>query len=198
MRPRTVAMEPRTDPIVSLDRAGCVARQRLAKGVLAMSVTTERLEPRSVPSSVRQRRRFNTPGGHQCLVLSRDNDRSEMLARMATQGGWETTIVCDVKSAWRTSWDSSYALAIVDHETANERTAQVREFAEHVASRPNTLLVVCGTPEKVEEELWARQNGAWMYLPGVGPDADLGTICAEALSISEKLCQATPPTTNSV
>jgi hypothetical protein len=161
-----------------------------------MSVTTERLEPRLVPSSVPQRRRFNTQGSHQCLVLSKDSDRSEMLARMAIQGGWEVTIVCDVKSAWRTSCDKSHALTIVDNESANDRTAEMREFAEHVGSQPNTLLVVCGTPEQIEEELWARQNGAWMYLPGVGPDADLGTICAEALFISKKRCRATSPKTN--
>ena len=152
-----------------------------------MSVTTERLEPRSVPSSVLLERRCNLQGGHQCLVFSRDDDRSQMLARMATQGGWETTVACDIKSAWRTTWGSSYALAIVDHESAQEEVGGVRELAEHLASQANSLLVVCGTPGQVEEELWARQTGAWMYLPGVGADADLATICAEALFISKKL-----------
>jgi hypothetical protein len=110
---------------------------------------------------------------------------------MATAGGWETTSVSNLGSAWRTYWGSKFALAIVDSETAAEHTAELREFAEHMSSQPHTLLIVCGTPDAIEEEMWARQNGAWMYLPGVGPEADLSTICGEALGIAKKLAQST-------
>ncbi len=152
-----------------------------------MSVTTERVEPRSVPSSVPLSRRFRTSDGLHCLVLSRDLDRSNMLNRMASQGGWDTVSVSDMQSAWRTFWASNFALTIVDSETAGDLKNEIRELAEHFSSTPNTLLVVCGTPGSIEEELWARQNGAWMYLPGVRPDADVSTICAEALFIAKKL-----------
>ena len=42
------------------------------------------------------------------------------------------------------------------------------------------LLVICGSEDNVDEELWARQLGAWLYLPGVCDGDSLTSLCVEA------------------
>jgi hypothetical protein len=37
------------------------------------------------------------------------------------------------------------------------------------------------------EEIWARQLGAWMYLPGVNDHSDVAMLCGEARNAAEKL-----------
>jgi hypothetical protein len=52
-------------------------------------------------------------------------------------------------------------------------------------------LIVCGNEGDVEEEVWVRQLGAWLYLPNVTEASNLALLCGEARHIAERL--AKPP-----
>jgi hypothetical protein len=47
-------------------------------------------------------------------------------------------------------------------------------------------VVVCGSGDSVDEELWARQLGAWVYLPGVSGGDALMSLFAEARRVAER------------
>ena len=49
-------------------------------------------------------------------------------------------------------------------------------------SMPGLLLVICGHEGEVEEEIWARQLGVWLYVPGLSnaPAEDLSLLCQQA------------------
>ena len=66
------------------------------------------------------------------------------------------------------------------------RALQDVGIAEEFAARPGTLLVVCGSEDSVEEELWARQLGAWVYLPGVSSGDALVSLFAEARRVADR------------
>ena len=67
-----------------------------------------------------------------------------------------------------------------------DRVSDTVEIAEEYASRPGTLLVVCGSEDSVDEEMWARQLGAWVYLPGVSGADALMSLFAEARRVGER------------
>jgi len=49
------------------------------------------------------------------------------------------------------------------------------------------LLAVCGKSDDANGEVWSRQLGVWMYLPGVDCQSDIALLCAEAKHVLEKL-----------
>ena len=82
-------------------------------------------------------------------------------------------------------------LAIVDLEA--QPPGLFRPVVEQLTARSGLLLIVCGNEGHVEEEVWVRQLGAWLYLPGV-PDVDSFTaLCGEARHIAERLWKASNP-----
>lgn len=136
-----------------------------------------------------------------CLVLAPNTDRREVLERSARDAGW-TPIVCaavaeanELLGRWRTQ------LAAIDlgGAPAAEGVA-LREFTKSVASRDRLLAVIDdATTDGVE--LWARQAGAWVYLPAPdlgltseGKEADLTGFFSDAREAAEKLagCQLAP------
>jgi len=60
------------------------------------------------------------------------------------------------------------------------------EITEEFASRNGTVVVVCGSGESVDEELWARQLGAWVYLPGVSGSDAFMSLFGEARRIFDR------------
>jgi len=60
------------------------------------------------------------------------------------------------------------------------------EIAEEFAGRPGTLLAICGSDDNVDEELWARPLGAWVYLPGVTSGDALVSLVTEARRLAER------------
>jgi hypothetical protein len=49
--------------------------------------------------------------------------------------------------------------------------------------------VICGNEGRPQEEIWARQLGAWLYLPGVVESDDVAMLCGEARQIAEQLAK---------
>jgi DNA-binding NtrC family response regulator len=120
-----------------------------------------------------------------CLVVSADGERQEMLARGAAEAGWETTIVCDAEAALACQRRSFVQLAFIDLES--DSSGRLHELLEHFAPMKDLLTIACGAEGDIEEEIWVRQVGVWLYLPGVGDETRLSLLCDEARRIVERL-----------
>ncbi len=126
----------------------------------------------------------------QCLVVSADRRRGEMLQQAATEGGWKTYVCVDAATALTHVSRSFVQLAVVDLERQSWR--DFCPVLELLTSQSGVLLIVCGNEGNVEEELWVRQRGAWLYLPGVAETNNLALLCGEARQIVERLARAAP------
>lgn len=113
----------------------------------------------------------------------RDRLRSVILGRGA---------ICraptSVAAAWRAA-NADHRLVFIDvARPLDGQVDEARAIAEMLALRQGVLLAVCGRPAEAEavppggddEEAWARQMGAFVFLPGVGSDAGVAQIVDEA------------------
>lgn len=133
----------------------------------------------------------------QCLIVSADPARREMFARAAAEGGWKTALCGDAASALAHINRSFMQLAIVDLE--GPQAATLRPVIERLAGGSGLLaggllLIVCGNEGQIEEEVWVRQSGAWLYLPGVAETNNFALLCGEARQIAERLAKPTDRT----
>ncbi len=122
----------------------------------------------------------------QCLVVSTRQKRRMMLEEAAVEGGWDAAVCGDAEVAWDAVKRRRFGLAFVDLDGVDS-PEQLRQLAEEISKMNNTLLVICGNEGEALEEIWARQLGAWLYLPGVSAGSDLITLCEQAQPIVEKL-----------
>jgi DNA-binding NtrC family response regulator len=125
----------------------------------------------------------------QCVVVSSDVVRCESLARAAAGGGWRTIRCRSAEAARGTTERMHCQLAILDVEAASTGcdAEGLRSLVEQLARENDLLLLVCGHERDPREEIWARQLGVWLYLPGVIAGPELATLCGEALEIAERL-----------
>src|SRR5262245_50055644 len=127
-----------------------------------------------------------------CLIVSASARRAQLLVRAAHEEHWATIVCNAAEDAVRQSVRQCVHLALVDLQTAppaQERT--LRLLVEQLAARNGPLLAVCGKPDDPSGEVWSRQLGVWMYLPGMDSQSDIALLCAEARNILQKL--AGPP-----
>ena len=128
-----------------------------------------------------------------CLVVSASPQRSQLLVRAAHQEHWATIVCRGAEEAARQAVRNRIQLALVDMQSiplGQERA--LRALVEQLASRDGPLVAVCGNPNDTLGEVWSRQLGVWMYLPGVDRESDLALVCSEARSIVEKLHDKAP------
>ena len=153
--------------------------------VVAVGITSE--EVRSLAGKAPAVRAGRISGLLKCLVVSGDANLRHRLDTMADLSGWSA---CDAPSdsgELRSAVDADFHLVIVDvANPLGDRVSDTVEIAEEFAGRPNTLVVVCGSGESIDEELWARQLGAWVYLPGVSGGDALMSLFAEARRVVER------------
>jgi DNA-binding response OmpR family regulator len=122
-----------------------------------------------------------------CLVVSGDNGLRGRLHTMSDLGGFTACETPADATEMRSVVDGDYQLVIVDiAHPLGDRVNDTVEIAEEFASRPGTLVVVCGSDDSVDEELWARQLGAWVYLPGVSNGDSLMSLFAEARRVVDR------------
>jgi len=106
---------------------------------------------------------------------------------MAELAGWSACETPADGAELRSLVEGDFHLVITDiAHPLGDRVSDTVEIAEEFASRPNTLVVVCGSGESVDEELWARQLGAWVYLPGISGGDALMSLFAEAQRVVER------------
>lgn len=123
-----------------------------------------------------------------CLVVSATPQRSQILVRAAQEEHWATIVCRGAEEAARQAVRNRIQLAMVDLQVVPRGEEQAfRQLVEQLASRDGPLVAVCGNPNDTMGEVWSRQLGVWMYLPGVDSESDLALVCSEARSIVEKL-----------
>jgi DNA-binding NarL/FixJ family response regulator len=116
-----------------------------------------------------------------CLVVSGDASRRERFVAAAALAGWNRSTVPEDAATLHDAADQDVSLAIIDIASPiGDRVHDTLELAEELAARSNTLVVICGSEDNADEELWARQLGVWLYLPGVAEGDSLASLCIEA------------------
>ena len=131
--------------------------------------------------------RSSTSDSFQCLVVSEDALRRDMLSRSAKQSGWETIACTEAEDAMRIAPRTFLQLAIVDLESASgQRPAGFDPLLQQLAGTSDILLVACGNDGNIQEEIWSRQLGVWLYLPGVIDAEGMTMMCGEARQIAER------------
>ena len=118
----------------------------------------------------------------QCLVVSTSMAKRDMLSESANRGGWDTVVCSDEENALFAFRKIRFRMAFVDLEKAGNKTKGFRNLCESIAQQPNLLLTICGSETDPQEEIWARQLGVWLYLPGVHLEHsdELTEICEQA------------------
>lgn len=153
--------------------------------VVAVGITSE--DVRSLAGATVSPRGMRAPGVLKCLVVSGDDALRGRLEAVSELGGWSE---CDapVDAAELGSViEGEYQLVVIDiARPLGERVNDSVEIAEEFAGRPGTLLAICGSDDNVDEELWARQLGAWVYLPGVTSGDALVSLVTEARRLADR------------
>jgi len=127
-------------------------------------------------------------GLFQCLVVSVARQRRQWLATAAVDGGWETVKFADPCQAAMFLQRRKVRLAIFDLEgTDGRKLPELRELVAEMTTDKETLSIVCGHQGQTEEEIWARQLGVWLYLPGVTEQSDVGFLCGEAKDLTTRM-----------
>ena len=153
----------------------------------------------SPPDSARSVAVLRGPAGRwksppACLVISGDAARRQMIAAAAGLAGWSECLSPDNVPELQDASDQDISLAIIDLAApVGERMHDTVELAEKLASHQHTLVVICGSVDCVDEELWARQLGVWLYLPGVTEGDSLTSLCIEARRLRADATRALRP-----
>ena len=123
-----------------------------------------------------------------CLVVSTSPRRAQLWVRAAHEQQWATIVCTTADDAMRQSVRHRVELALVDLQSAPPAQMEtLRTLVERLAARNGPLLAVCGNPDDTNGEVWSRQLGVWMYLPGVDGQSDIALLCSEARHILQKL-----------
>jgi len=135
---------------------------------------------------------------HTCLVVTTSARRAQLWVRAAHEEQWATVVCTTAEDAIRQSVRQRVDLALVDLQSpAREGEERFRMLVQQLASRGGPLLAVCGKPDDTNGEVWSRQLGIWMYLPGIDCQSDIALLCGEARKILKKLESSAPQVTNS-
>lgn len=125
---------------------------------------------------------------HTCLIVSTSASRAQGWVRAAHEVDWSTIVCTTADDANRQSIRYRVHLALIDLQSAKAKVEpHFRGLVEQLASRGGPLLAVCGKPDDIAGEVWSRQLGVWMYLPGVDGESDISLLCSEAKNIVKKL-----------
>jgi hypothetical protein len=128
------------------------------------------------------------PAVHLCLVVSTSPRRAQLWVRAAHEEQWATIVCSTADDAMRQSVRNRVELALVDLQSAPAtQESTLRRLVEQLAARNGPLLAVCGKPDDTTGEVWSRQLGVWMYLPGIDSQSDIALLCSEARNVLRKL-----------
>ena len=124
------------------------------------------------------------PSVLQCLVSSASKARRNLISNAASGVGWET-IVCPAPDVALGEFKRSRVhFAMIDLDDRGETPIGARELVQTLAQDSSQILVgVCGHEASPEEEIWVRQLGIWLYLPGVTTSSEIALLCEHAMQI---------------
>lgn len=127
-----------------------------------------------------------------CLVVSPYAQRSQLFVRAARHEHWATIVCRTADEAARQAARNRIHLALVDLQSVPaDQKDGYRRLVQQLTSQGGPLVAVCGKPNDTLGEVWSRQLGVWMYLPGVDGESDIAMVCCEARAIVEKLSRKT-------
>jgi hypothetical protein len=173
------------------DRAHCASGRTLAiMGLRNRSAMMNELETHSRPPVGELR---GAPAGKtnvdtqlgKCLIASTDGAKREMICLAATEAGWDTIVCADEHKAMAAAQRTRFQMAWVDLDVSPAKSA-FRDLCQTVAALPGVLLVICGHVNDSAEEIWARQLGVWLYLPGLSLDHanEISLLCEQAQRVA--------------
>ncbi len=152
-------------------------------------VTVSRALVANRPRQAKRRSRKTAAGGT-CLVISPDALRRKMFGQSAERCGWQQIVCEDAAQALEHLESGNVGMVLIDTASAGEASLEARRWlVERLAENKNVLTVVCGRTSDSQEEVWARQLGVWMYLPGVAPESDLDPMLLAGREASVRLNQ---------
>ena len=123
-----------------------------------------------------------------CLVVSASARRAQVWVRAAQEEQWTTIVCTTADDALRQAVRHRIELGLIDLQSApSECEARLKTLVQQLAARDGLLLAVCGRPDDTLGEVWSRQLGVWMYLPGIDNESDIALLCSEARNILKKL-----------
>jgi hypothetical protein len=142
------------------------------------------------PRQAKRRSRKVAAGGA-CLVISPDALRRMMFGQSAERSGWEQIVCADAASALEHLESGNVGMVLIDTSSTGDTSVEARRWlVEQLAGRKDVLTAVCGRTSDTEDEIWARQLGVWMYLPGVAPESDLDPILTAGREVSVRMHQS--------
>jgi hypothetical protein len=127
-----------------------------------------------------------TRGLLECLIVSPRGRQREILSRAAAASGWASVVCSDAATARHVAERIVVKLAFIDLEEGPlEGQANLQELTVDLSRMGCPLLVVCGSDGDRQQEIWARQLGAWLYLPGMAGEEEMAQLCDEARKVIE-------------
>lgn len=118
----------------------------------------------------------------QCLIMSTALQRRELLSGAAAEAGWDTVLCADSQNALAAVRRLRFQMAWIDLDHHGVTANDSRGLCQLLADIPDLRLAICGHEADVDEEIWARQLGVWLYVPGLAtaPSDELTLLCAQA------------------
>lgn len=133
----------------------------------------------------RSARRRTTGFAGKCLLVSAEEAFLEGMQRAATGAGWDCALSTSPQDSLRRAFLHCFGLAIVDIHPVEHRK-MLSDLFRILSSSAGGLVVAYDGKAEPASELWARQNGAWLYVPGAAEWDSLSVACAEARRVHEK------------
>lgn len=123
-------------------------------------------------------------GVFQCLISSASKTRRNLISDAANDVGWETVVCPAFDNALSELKNSRFQFAMVDLDDRGETPQGARKLVQSLVQDTSQILVgVCGHEANPEEEIWVRQLGIWLYLPGVTTSSEIAVLCEHAMQI---------------
>lgn len=159
----------------------------MSLGLAEYDAMTMLLEPQTRGVRRKARSRATRVANWTCQIVSASAARREQFASAAEAAGWEVAVFRSADAATSAAARQRYGLTMLDLAGLSpDEASAFRRCAEQVASAAESLVMLCGQDGDALEEIWARQLGVWLYLPGVDASSDLASLCAEAKQVAGK------------
>lgn len=120
-----------------------------------------------------------------CLLVSKEEAFLEGMKRAASGAGWDCATSGNPRDSLRRAFLHCFGLAIVDIEPSMHRQ-MLADLFRLLTGSSGGLVIAYDRSAEPESELWARENGAWLYVPGVAEWDSLSVACAEARRLQER------------
>ncbi len=119
-----------------------------------------------------------------CLIVSASQTRRNMLSDAATTAGWNAVVCANPQYALAEFRRTAFQFVMVDLDLHGKTPRGFRECVQTLAEDSSRILIcICGHEQDPAEEVWVRQLGAWVYLPGATNSSELSSHCECAMLV---------------